>query len=1090
MTAGYLRAPDIRGELITFCAADDIWVAPAAGGRAWRLSSDQSPVRSPRFSPDGTRIAWSSTRDGAADVFVCDVDGGPVRRLSYFGHPSTVVLGWTDQDGVLVASAARSHERVLTYAYRVGLDGDVRPLAYGPVAGVAAGDPGVVVSSRAIRPAAEWKRYRGGTAAKLWYDRSAAGADWTRVLADITAGLESPCWVGSDLVVASDHLAELPGPADAQANLFSLPAERLATASAADLVQRTFHTVAQGYVREPATDGTRLVYHSRGVLYRMDGLDLPAEPVEISLPAPAARQPRPLRTSENLHAVRPDRTATGSVVQWRGKAFHLSHRDGPARALSASSAARVRQARPLGSSGRAVLVSDADGGDRIETHELTGESAPRLLDGLDLGRILHLACDPVGDRVAIISHDGRVSVLDVATAEVRTLRTSADGEASAPTFSPDGRYLVWVEPVGEFHSRLLCADLRADTDPVALTSGRFADRAPAFTADGKHLAFLSIRTFDPSYDVHAFEMAFPDGTRPYLVPLSATEPPPFGPSVDGWPVAEADADRHDTGKAARPEADDATGAATGVELDPDGFEQRLVPFPVPAGNYRNLQAAERGVLWIHEPATHGVLGTATAGVPGDKPADRLERYDFGKRSVQVLADRLDDYAVSGDLGWMVVRTGDDVVVQPADREVKDDDPARVRVDLDRLRFELDPPAEWRQMFDETVRLMRDHFWRADLDGVDLDAVAAHYRPVLDRIGCYDDLLSLLWELGAEMNTSHAYATPAKPPGDGDRALGLLGADFTRDGQEWVIERILPGESSDPEARSPLRAAGVDARPGDRIVRIDGRPVDPVAGPPAGLLGAADKPVELVLRRPGRDRDRRVVVVPLASETPLRYQDWVASRKAYVAEHGGGRLGYVHVPDMMAVGWAQLHRDLEQATRHEGVIVDVRFNAGGHLSQLVTERLARKVVAWDVGRHHAQPQEYPSQAPRGPVVFVANEYAGSDGDIVNGAAKAMGIGPIVGTRTWGGVVGIDGRFDLVDGTHVTQPRYAFWIQGQGWGVENHGVDPDIEVPITPPDWHSDTDPQLDRAMSEALNRLAVTPAVSPPELDPPRVGPRR
>jgi tricorn protease len=229
-----------------------------------------------------------------------------------------------------------------------------------------------------------------------------------------------------------------------------------------------------------------------------------------------------------------------------------------------------------------------------------------------------------------------------------------------------------------------------------------------------------------------------------------------------------------------------------------------------------------------------------------------------------------------------------------------------------------------------------------------------------------------------------------------------------------------------------------------------------------------------------------VVVPLASEAQLRYHDWVASRKAYVAEHGDGRLGYVHVPDMMAVGWAQLHRDLEEATRHEAVIVDVRFNGGGHLSQLVTERLARKVVAWDVARHHAQPEEYPSQAPRGPVIFVANEYAGSDGDIVNGAARAMGIGPIVGTRTWGGVVGIDGRFDLVDGTRVTQPRYAFWIEGQGWGVENHGIDPDIEVPITPADWHSETDLQLDRAISEALDRLATTPAATPPQPDPPRV----
>jgi tricorn protease len=512
----------------------------------------------------------------------------------------------------------------------------------------------------------------------------------------------------------------------------------------------------------------------------------------------------------------------------------------------------------------------------------------------------------------------------------------------------------------------------------------------------------------------------------------------------------------------------------------------MVPFPVRAGSYRRLQAAKDGVLWIHEAQAGGVLGAADAGVPGEKPADALERYDFTKRTVEVITEKIDDYAVSGDLAWLVLRTGSELTVQPSDRVIKSEDPAKVGVDLGRLRFELDPPTEWRQMFEENVRLMRDHFWRQDLDGVDLDAVADRYRSVLDRLGCHDDLISVLWEFGAELNTSHAYAIPPKPLGDQTRGLGLLGADLVRDDQEWVIDAILPGESSDPEARSPLRAAGVDAQSGDRIIRIDGQPVDPVLGPYAGLVGAADKPVELVLRRPGRDSDRRVVVVPVSSEEQLRYHAWVASRKTYVRNASDGRLGYLHVPDMMAVGWAQLHRDLEEATRCEGVIADVRFNGGGHLSQLVVERLARRVVSWMIGRHYADAREYPQQSPRGPVIFLANEYAGSDGDIVNGAARAMGIGPVVGTRTWGGVVGIDGRFQLVDGTRVTQPRYSTWMAGQGWGIENHGVDPDIEVPITPADWHREEDLQLDRAITEALDRLATNPAATPPNLEPPRV----
>ena len=1101
MTAGYLRSPDLYGDLLAFAAADDIWLAPTAGGRAWRFTSDQTPVRNPRFSPDGRRIAWSSTRDSGWEVFISDVGGGSARRLTYFGDGASWLLGWADDESVLVASAGRAYQRLLTFVYQVGLDGSVTELPYGPAAGVARGPNGVVISSRAIRPAAEWKRYRGGTASKLWWDRTGDGQDYRRVLADIEASLESPSWIGEELVFCSDHLAELPGAADGQANLFSINAERLPEATAADLTQRTFATEDHGYVREPVTDGTRIVYHSRGVIYLIDRLGEEPRPVDIDLPVISGRQPRSLRPTENLTSVVPDRTAIGSVVGWRGNAFYLSHREGPARVLSADSAVRVREPQPLGRTGRAILVSDAAGEDRLEIHPLNGVGEPRILDGLDLGRVLHLACDPAGERAAVISHDGRVSLLDVASGSIRPLSVSAHGEATDPVFSPDGRYLVWVQPLGEFRSRLYGVDVTSGADPVELTAGRFADSSPAFTADGKHLAFLSVRTFDPSYDVHAFEMSFPDGTRPYLAPLSATEPAPFGPSVDGWALADATGDDTSGDDSPTSDANPGTGAGTekgkdeppaSPDLDVEGFEQRLVPFAVPAGNYRRLRAAKQGLLWIHEAPTQGVIGSSRSGVKGDKPGDQLERYDLTKRSVEVLVDKVDDYAVSGDLDWIVVREGDAVTVQPSDRSVKDDgaqgdgDPSRVRVDLDRLRFEVDPVAEWRQMFDEDVRLMRDHYWRADLDGVDLDAIAAKYRPVLDRLGSHDDLISVLWEIGAEMNTSHAYATPATPPGNPDRALGKLGADLVRDGDEWVIERILPGESSEPDARSPLLAAGVDARPGDRIIAVDGRPVGARTGPAAELVGTADQPVELVLRRPGRDEDRRVVVVPLASELPLRYQDWVASRKAYVKQASGGRLGYVHVPDMVATGWAQLHRDLDEATRCEGVIADVRFNGGGHLSQLVTERLNRKVVAWDTGRHHEHPEEYPSQAVRGPVVLVANEYAGSDGDIVNGAAKAMGIGPVVGVRTWGGVVGIDGRFDLVDGTAVTQPRYAFWIRGQEWGVENHGIDPDIEVPITPADWHRDTDPQLDRAIAEALERLEATPAAVPPQLAPPRV----
>ncbi len=1078
MPVGYLRFPDVHDDLVTFCAADDLWLAPVGGGRAWRLTSDETPVRDPRFSPDGTRVAWTSSRDGHWEVMVLDLHAGEESRLTFWGSATTKVLGWSGNDAVLVTSAAGEDNARTTYVKVVHLDGRVERLPYGLAGGVAVSRSGAVaVSTPGSRPPAAWKRYRGGTAAKLWVSAD-GGPNWQQVLPHVTAGLVSPLWFGDRLVFASDLEAEFPERADGQANLWSV------SASGDDAVRHTSHTAVEGYVRDPATDGQRIVYHAHGSLYRLDDLSSTPSRIEITLgSAVTGRRPRLLKPSENLEQVRPDFGGDGSVVAWRGKAFYLSHRQGPARALAAHPSVRIREPRMLADHRQAVMVSDAEGEDCLEVHALDASLPVRRLGTGQLGRVLALEPDPRGQRVALISHDGALSLLELATGALRLVGSSLEGEAHGPTFSPDGRYLVWSQPIGN-RDQLMLADLDdAAADPVPLTSGRFRDFSPCFTADGSYLVFLSARTFDPSYDSHVFNLSFAAAVRPYLIPLSATTPAPFGPSADGWRISEA---KEKTEKSDAHPADD----VPRVEIDLDGFEERIVAFPVPAGNYRQVQPVTSGVVWVHEAPADGELGSSRAGVEEDGPTDALELFSFSTRKVETLVDKLSSFAVTGDRRRLVVRDGDTVLVLPADRAVKKDDPARVDVDLDRLRYELDPVAEWVQMFDENARIMRDHYWREDMNGVDWDACVERYRGLVPRLASHDDLVDVLWETVGELNTSHAYVSPANPPGDQDRRLGLLGADLSPDPEGgWRIDAILPGESSDPDARSPLRAAGVGARPGDRIMSVNGRGVDRRFGPAANLVGAAEQPTEITLRREGggAEEDRRVVVLPLKNEDALRYQAWVAGRAAYVRRASGGRLGYLHIPDMVSSGWAQFHRDVDIATRAEGLIVDVRYNRGGHTSQLVIERLARKVIGWTTSRHHVVPGDYPSQSARGPLIFVTNEFAGSDGDIVNAAAQALRLGPVVGVRTWGGVVGIDGRFSLVDGTDITQPRYAFWLQGYGWNVENYGIDPDIEVAMTPADWHSDTDVQLDRAVQEAIDLLAAHPAATPPSLPAPRVG---
>jgi tricorn protease len=1092
----YLRHPHPHGGLIAFTAEDDVWVAPLDGGRAWRVSADNMPVGRPRVSPDGTRVAWTSTRDGAPEVHLAPLDGGPSRRLTYWGNGRTAVRAWTPAGDLVVITAEGEASPRRTWARRLPLDGGpAGRLPYGPVGDVAYGPRGAVLLQSVTmgREAAHWKRYRGGTTGKLWLDTDGGGT-FDRVHAGLDGNIECPMWVGERIAFLSDHEGE-------GAVYSSLP-------DGTDL--RRHSPLGGFYARQAATDGSRVAYTAAGRLHLLDDLaDPAAEPRPLDILLGGQRtdlQPHPVRAAHYIGDARPDHTGRGSAVEIRGTTHWITHRGGPARVLAAEPGVRTRHPRVFSQGGdgeqQVVWVTDAEGDDALEfapaTGLATGTTAPRRLAAGRLGRVHEIEVSPDGHRVAVASHDGRVLLIETQTGEVRQVVGGDAGDASGLTFSPDSRWLAWSHP-GPGGLRQVKLAATADLTVTDATPLRFNDFAPAFTADGRHLAFLSERAFDPIYDAHVFDLSFPNACRPYLITLAATTPSPFGPQRHGRPYDTDDED--DTGPGADQDGD--TSAATGpgagpaedggepkgdrprtpaTKVDTEGLADRIVPFPVEAGRYSGLRAAKGGVLWLRHPLV-GTLGSALATPEAQPPGTVLERYDLTRLRTEDIADDADDFSVTGDGSRVLLTSGGRLRVVPADSKADSDDDSgsSVTVDLSRIRVTVRPPQEWRQMFDETHRLMRDNFWRADMGGLDWDAVADRYRPLLDRVATHDDLVDLLWELHGELRTSHAYVSPPGGYRDPLHRQGLLGADLSRDEDgTWRIARVLPGESSDPQARSPLAAPGVAVRAGDALVAVGGHPVDPLTGPGPLLVGAAGKPVELTVAPVGGGSVRHVVAVPLADEEPLRYHDWVADRRAHVHRASGGRLGYLHVPDMVSSGWAQLHRDLRVEVAREGLVVDVRENRGGHTSQLVVEKLARRIVGWDVPRG-SHPSSYPQDAPRGPVVTVANEFSGSDGDIVNAAVRALGIGPVVGTRTWGGVIGIDSRYRLVDGTGVTQPKYAMWLEGYGWDVENHGVDPDVEVPHTPQDWARGGDPQLDAAIGLALAALAERPAKTPPEL---------
>jgi tricorn protease len=1060
----YLRYPTIRGDRLVFVADDDLWIGSAQAGTAWRLGAERATIRTPKLSPDGERVAWCSDVAGHLEAWVADLDGGEPRRLTWWGDPATHVLGWRDDRTVVVVSATGQPFSWLTWAWAVSLDGgQPQRLDFGPISALSQAPGGGVIlgTDQSLRGAASWKRYRGGTAAKVWIDADGSGS-FRRFAADLDGQIEDPQWWDGRVAFLSDH--------EGWGNVYS------AAPDGSDLRRHSDH--ADAYARNADGDGTRLVYGCFGDLWILDSLDPDSTPRRLDIRLGSVRHGRiryPLDVAGAVGRVAPDHSGRASALDVRGAAVWCTHRDGPARVLAPGGEVRARFTTPLGEA-HVVWVTDAEGEDALEIAELEAGATRRLAAG-EVAQVVELAASPNGAWVATAGEDGAVRITDVAAGTTRELDRSRNDIASGLCFSPDSRWLAWAAAGPRSDEAGLRQIKLADAAGAAVleaTPLRFHDREPAFTPDGRYLAFLSRRTFDPVYDQLRFDLSFPVATRPYLLRLAADTPGPLSPKPAGGELPwETPGDGSD------PPAHEAAGE---VVVEPEGLASRLVELPVASGRLVDLRAVSGGLVWRSLPVA-GELGEDRVEPFGKPVKGSLQRLDLASGRVETLAEEADGVEVSGDGRTLVVRTDTTFHVQPADRKRKPDDNSRrapFEIDLERVRITVEPAREWVQMFDEAARLMRRHYWVEDMAGIDWDAVVARYRPLAARVATRDELHDLIWELHGELATSHAYVRtdPADTPAA--ERMGHLGADLSRDSDgAWRITRLPTAEQSVPGSHSPLEPVG--AQVGDVVESIDGRAVDPVTGPGPLLVGAARKVVEVGLR--ARNGDRRTEAVTLlADERPLRYHAWVAANRAAVRDRTGGRVGYLHVPDMMSPGWGELHRDLRVETSRDGLVCDFRGNRGGHTSELVLERLSSVVSAWDNPRGF-DAITYPVDAPRGPMVALCDQYAGSDGDIVSMGFRQRRLGPLVGTRTWGGVVGIDLRYRLVDGTMVTQPTYAFWFEGgPGWTVENYGVDPDVEVAIAPHDWAAGRDPQLEKAIELVLTALREHGPKRPPSRD--------
>ena len=1055
-----LRFPDVDGDTVAFVHAEDIWIAPVSGGSALRLTDDEGEDRHPRFSPDGSMIAYTSEAGGNADVWVMGRDGSDPRRLTF--HPGVdEVIGWRPTNGKVIFRSNRLSWSRFDRLFMIAPDGsglEVLPL-HEAGRGAVSPDGSMIVYNRIAREDRTWKRYRGGMAQDLRLYEFATKKD--RRLTTFEGTDRLPMWVGNELYFASDR--------DGLLDLYRYDPSNGA-------VERvTEHR--QWDVRRPETDGRRIVYEQGGDLEIFDPGTGTTRRLDISI-APPAAESRPYRREVAGDITDVDIAPEGgrALISTRGEVFTVPREHGATRNLSSTPDAREKNAG-WSPDGRLIAwVSDADGESDIWVVAATGGGTPRRLTDLGPGYRHTLRWSPDSTKIAFADQTLAFSVLDVGTKTVtvidRSEREPMDiALESKPisdfAWSPDSRYLAYSKIGLDMVSRVWIRDLETG-ESHNVSDGRFNDFGPVFTRDGRHLLFVSNRRFNPTLGDFEWEMVYKNMAGIYALTLTADGDPLMPLRSDE--IAPADnADRTE-------EASDVS-----VEIDWDGLTDRIEALPLPPGNYRDLAAVEGAVLFLD--GEKGDFNPFEFRPIGPR---KLQSFNFEDRKVKTLIEKAEDFRVAADGKHLVWHRGHDVGIVSTGRGRSggegrgvDGKPAK-GLDLDRLIVTVVPRLEWVQVYDEAWRMERDFYYDPGMNGLDWEAVGAKYRPLVARATCAQDMRYILGELIGELSTSHTYVSPGDRRRKAERVtVGMLGADFSEESGRWKIEKIYGVADFNRDVRPPLVRPGLDVREGLYLLEVDGNEVTADREPYAWFQGLADVPVRLTLgENPDGEGSWDVTVVPLRSERRLRYLDWVEHNRKRVEEASNGRLGYLHFPDTYLGSAAEFPRQYYSQVMKDGLIIDGRFNGGGLDPDIFLARLAKKPLSYWTRRYSAD-QQTPWYCSRAKMVCLTNRQAGSGGDELPFEFRAKGMGPVIGTRTWGGLVGISMFLSLMDGSGLTAPDYRIYTPDGRWTIENEGVRPDIEVELDPAEMARGYDAQLEKAIEALEDIIETDPPDAPP-----------
>lgn len=1097
--ARLLRFPAIHGDLLVFGYAGDLFQVPASGGVARRLTSDPDSYEMfPRFSPDGRHLAFTAQYDGNTEVYVMPSQGGVPRRLTYTATlerddvsdrmgPNNIVMTWRDNETVVYRSRRVEWNDFKGQLYLARLDGGLpEPLPL-PRGGWCSFSPDgrQLAYNRIFREFRTWKRYRGGQADEIWlYDfNSRATTALTTNLAQDTF----PMWKGDRIYFVSEREEQR------QANLYVLD---LKTRETRQLTQ--FKEFA---VKFPSLGDKDIVFENGGYIHR---LDLATEqtariPIEIHEDLASGRETR-RDVSKNIvsFGLAPD--GARALLGARGELFTVPAKHGPTRNLTRTPGVHERSGVWSPDGQWIAYLSDQSGEDELWIRPQDGSGEPRQLTTLADTYKYDLAWSPDSKRIAWTDKKNRLQFVDIETKAVVLVAQSDAWEIRDFQWSPDSRWLVFLRPEIRRFPNLYLYGLDA-AQTVRVTDGWFDVGEATFSSDGKYLFLVSERSFNPTYGATEWNHVYTDMQRLYAITLAKDARPPVAPKSDEVKTGEREKSK-DTppdvkstdrpfksvqdllqdpefrrtvaalaqsagsnappATASAPATNSATASSNAtqrvvVKVDADGIQGRITALPPGPSSYRELTSVGDKLYYLKK--------------------GKLFLFEFDKEKETELGD-VSGYRVSADQKKMLVQTEGSFAIldlPTAKLETKEK-----TLSLGDVQVTIDRRAEWNQIYAECWRQMRDFFYAPNLHGVDWAAMRRRYEPLLEHVQHRADLTYIIGELIGELNAGHAYVGGGDYPKAERVPMGLLGARYSKDASGYFrIDRILRGQNWEPKYRSPLTEIGVNVNVGDFILAINGRSLRDLPDLHQALIGTAGKQVRLrVNNAPREDGARDEIVIPTDNEQELHYLEWILGNIEKVDKATGGRVGYVHVPDMGVPGLNEFSKFYYPQVHKEALIVDCRGNGGGNVSPQIIERLRREPVFWTIARNGAVNFD-PAGQVLGPKVLLIDPFSASDGDIVAYRFRAHKLGPIIGKRSWGGVVGIRGSLPLLDGGYLNRPEFSrFDLEAREWIMEGVGVEPDIDLDNDPAREFDGVDDQLNRAIEEILKEMERRPVRVP------------